>query len=89
MNISKQNSKTVVINIFSNFSKKEIPLLSLAIRFKKNVKNLEIIGTNAYYIVCQLNKTQVFNISKKFLKFQAKKKARPETYLKTVKPEKY
>ena len=68
-NISKQNSKTVVINNFENLGKKKLSISKLAPIFGKNVKNIVIIGANAYCLACQLKKTQVFTISIKNLEF--------------------
>lgn len=48
-----------------------------------------MIDANAYRIACKLEKAQVFAISMKYLKFQAKKKARPETNPKNVIPKIY
>ena len=51
-NMSKQNFKTVVINIFGNKSKEKLPTSRLAATFGKNVKDITIIGANAYYLAC-------------------------------------
>ena len=49
---SKQNLKTVVINILGNLSKKELPNSILVLTLRKNIKNIAIIGANVYYLAC-------------------------------------
>ena len=89
MNISKQNSKTVVINTLNNSGKKEWPTLILVQVFGKDVEDVAIMGADAYHLACQLKGAQVFAISIKDLEFQAKKKARSEINPKTVVLEEY
>ena len=89
MNIGKQNFKTVIINIFGNLSKKELPSSTLAPTFGKNVEDVAMIGINVYHLACQLKRAQVFTFSMRNLKFQAKKEARSETNSKIVLLEKY
>ena len=54
LNISKQNSKTVVINILGKLGKKELPTSSLAPAFRRNVKDIAMIDTDVYHLACQL-----------------------------------
>ena len=50
--MKKQNSKTIVINTLSNLDKKELSILILAPIFGKNVKNVAMIGADAYCLTC-------------------------------------
>ena len=50
--MDKQNSKTVVINIFSNLGKKELLTSILAPTLEKHGKIIRIIGVDAYCLVC-------------------------------------
>ena len=54
LNIDKQNSKTVVINNIGNLDKKELPNSSIAPIFEKNVKDVAIIGADAYSLTYKL-----------------------------------
>ena len=87
--MGKQNSKTIVINIFGNSGKEELPTSILAPTFGKDVEDIAMIGADAYCLACQLKGAQVFAISIRDLEFQAEKEARPETNPKTVVPEEY
>ena len=77
-NIEKQNSKTVIINTLGNSGKEELPTSILAPTFQKDVKDVAIIGVDAYCLACQLKGVQVFAISIRDIEFQAEKEARPE-----------
>ena len=66
-----------------------MPTLILAPTFEKNVEDITMIGADAYHLACQLKRAQVFPIFIKNLEFQAKKKTRPETNLKTIVLEEY
>lgn len=50
--MDKQNSKTIVINIFGNLKKKDWPNLILAPSFEKNKKDNVIIDADAYSLAC-------------------------------------
>ena len=68
-NMGKQNSKTVVINIFSNSGKKKLPIATLLLIFEKDVEDVAMISANVYGLVCQLKRAQVFAIFIKNLKY--------------------
>ena len=51
-NISKENSKTVVINTFGNLSKKELPTSTLAPIIRKDIEDVAIIEANTYCLAC-------------------------------------
>ena len=52
LNLGKQNSKTIVINTFGNLSKEELPTSLLTSIFGKDVKDVAMIGANAYCLAC-------------------------------------
>ena len=87
--MDKQNSKTVVINTFSNLGKEKLPTSTLAPTFRKNVEDIAMIDANAYFLAYQLKKAQVFAISIRDLEFHTEKEARPEKNPKTDIPKKY
>ena len=57
LNMSKQNSKTVVINALGNLGKKELSNSTITLIFGKNVKDIIIIDANTYSLACQLKRT--------------------------------
>ena len=67
--MGKQNSKTIVINIFGNLGKKKLPILLLAPIFRKHVKDVVMIVANAYCLACQLKRAWIFANSIKNLEF--------------------
>ena len=48
--------------------------------------DVAIIDTDAYHVAYRLKKAQVFAVSMRDLEYQAEKKTRPETDLRTVVP---
>ncbi len=85
MSIDKQKSKTIVISSFDNLDKKDLLILIFISTLDKSVINIVIIGADAYcHIAYKLKKGQIFAVFIRDLEFQAAKKARPQTDLKSV-----
>ena len=53
-NIGKENFLIVIINIFSNLGKEELPISILSPIFGKDIEDISIIGADAYCLACQL-----------------------------------
>ena len=90
--MEKSKPKTVIISISDHSKKKRLSTLTLEVKVSTSVTkevNVAMIDTDIYCITCKLKRAQVFAIFIKNLKYQAEKKARPETDPKNVIPEKY
>ena len=52
LSISKQNSRTIIINTLNNSSKEKLQILTLAPTFEKDIKNIIMIDTDVYHLAC-------------------------------------
>ena len=85
--LGKTSLKKATINNLHSYEKKKSPVPIPAI-IKSNPKakdtDIAIIGADSYCAAYCIKKTQVFAVSIKDIQYQAKKKAKAETDLKSV-----
>lgn len=87
LSIDKSKPKTVYTSTLDYSREERLPILipkaKISIFATKKI-NIDMIDTNAYCTTCKLEWAQVFAVSMTNLEYQAKKKARLETDLKSV-----
>ena len=91
-NIVETSSRKATINSLESSDKKELPVPIPTTKISKpKAKDIDIamIGADAYCAAYYLKKAQVFALPMRDIQYQAKKKARAETDLKSILPQEY
>ncbi len=90
--IGETSSRKATINSLDSSNKKKLPVPLVVIKISEpKAKDIDIaiIGADIYRGTCRLKRTQVFVISMRDIQYQAEKKAKAKTDLKSVVPQKY
>ena len=92
LSMDKSKPKTALTSTLDHSEKEGLPILTPKAKvstFATTKVDVAMIGADTYCAACNLKGAQDFTFSIKDLKYQAEKKARPETDPKNVVPEEY